>query len=77
MKKYGKAYNTKKITKKIEMKVHVCFEAYYSTDIAVGSTQEAFYDENKAKEYCKNRQTTLDKLPNNTITVKYWTLNPK
>ena len=57
------------------MKVYVCFEAYYSTDIAVGSKQEAFYSEDDAKEYCKERQTKLDKLPNNTVTVKYWTLD--
>jgi len=59
------------------MKVYVCFEAYYSTDIAVGSKQEAFLDEDKAKEYCKERQTKLDKLSNNTITAKYWTLEAK
>jgi len=57
------------------MKVYVCFEAYYSTDIAIGSKQEAFYNEDKAKEYCKDKQTELDKLPSNTVTVKYWTLD--
>jgi len=57
------------------MKVYVCFEAYYSTDIAVGSKQEAFYNENKAKEYCMKQQTKLDKIPNNTVIAKYWTLD--
>jgi len=56
------------------MKVYVCFEAFYSTDIAIGSKQEAFSDENKAIKYCEKRQVELDKLQNNNITVKYWTL---
>jgi len=59
------------------MKVYVCFEAYYSTDIAIGSKQEAFHDENKAKEYCKERQIDLDKIHDNTVTAKYWTLDVK
>lgn len=57
------------------MKVYVCFEAYYSTDIAIGSKQEAFYDKDKAREYCKERQIELDKKPNNTTIAKYWTLD--
>ena len=57
------------------MKVYVCFEAYYSTDIAVGSKQEAFYNEDKAKEYCMKIQTKLDKISNNTIIAKYWILD--
>jgi len=59
------------------MKVYVCFEAYYSTDIAVGSKQEAFFNEDKAKQYCEERQTKLDKLHNNTVNAKYWTLDVK
>jgi len=59
------------------MKVYVCFEAFYSTDIAVGSKQEAFSDENKAIKYCEERQVELGKLRNNVITAKYWTLDVK
>jgi len=57
------------------MKVYVCLEAYYSTDIAVGSKQKAFSDEDKAKEYCKTRQVELDKKSQNTINAKYWALD--
>ncbi len=59
------------------MKVYVCFEAFYTTDIAIGSKQEAFYNENDAKKYCEARQVELDKLRNNTIDAKYWTLDVK
>ena len=59
------------------MKVYVCFEAYYGTDITVGSKQEAFYNENKAKAYCKQQQIKIDKIPNNTSIAKYWTLDVK
>jgi len=59
------------------MKVYVCFEAFYNTDIAIGSKQEAFYDEKKAIKYCEDRQVEVDKLRNNTITAKYWTLDVK
>jgi len=57
------------------MKVHVCYEALYGFDITIGSKQEAFYDEKKAIKYCEDRQVELDKLRNNAITAKYWTVN--
>jgi len=59
------------------MKVYVCYEAVYGYEIAIGSKQEGFCDEEKAKEYCKMRQVELNKLRNNVTDAKYWTVDVK